>query len=819
MNNSSFVKLKKHVKILIFFCFFVLINPALKANAATSTIDIKLDSESLAIGETYDVNIIARNLDNLYGLQLSVNPNPYYQVVDIEKSDFVKSLQQTYQKDIAQWNITPTAMFTNLGSSAVSSIANEKIATIKIRVTNPGNIKISDYINLKFANSESNSIPYQFNDISRSLVSYNLKPSKTYEDNNLLLKGNWGTWVDSAHSSNSVIHTNEANASAEISFTGTGFSLKSYTDNFKGQAKIYLDGSYIGLADFYSPYPIYKNTVFQKYDLTYGSHTIKIVNNSSKNKYALDNFITIDSVETYNNYKEAEGVYNSSALNRSGSWNVWSNSNHLSGSASYSNRIGDSIGLTFKGSKIKIYGYKNNDKGSADLYINGKFVQTISFYSPQEQFRQVVYENNYLPNDVNTVSLVVKENKHIMVDAFQVNYAPPIPTSGYVDAKSDLVQVSSGWKEWSDGRHYNNAVYYSNNIQDYMNFKFKGTGFRIIGYGDTDKGYFKVTIDNSIVHYVDNYRSGARFKEVLYENSSLSSGEHQVKIEVLSNKSDYAIGNFATIDGFEIINSTITNKNAIVPITSPAIVRGGIWGLWNSTNHLSGSNLYSNTKNNTLTYTFYGTGIDVIGYKNRDKGKVNIKIDNKDYGSVDTYSNSETYKSSLFSVNNLSFGNHTIVLTVTDTKNPSSLNNYINIDSFKVTQDMLPTLEKGTYFSNNSSISLVGTWDKWADQRHISKSASYSKDSNASINLNFKGNGFKLYGYKNIDKGVIKVYVNNNLVSTIDTYSTAEAFGSLLLDYKATSSTTVNSVKIEVTGTKNSKSLDSYFMFDSIDVY
>lgn len=51
----------------------------------------------------------------------------------------------------------------------------------------------------------------------------------------------------------------------------------------------------------------------------------------------------------------------------------------------------------------------------------------------------------------------------------------------------------------------------------------------------------------------------------------------------------------------------------------------------------------------TVTLTFKGTGIKVIGCTNKDRGKIEVFIDGKSQGVVDTYSASTVRQKEYFS--------------------------------------------------------------------------------------------------------------------------------------------------------------------------
>ena len=87
-----------------------------------------------------------------------------------------------------------------------------------------------------------------------------------------------------------------------------------------------------------------------------------------------------------------------------------------------------------------------------------------------------------------------------------------------------------------------------------------------------------------------------------------------------------------------------------------------------------------NTAGQKAELTFVGTGIEVIVVKYVNRGNMDVEIDGKDYGKCYTYDSSGklTYGESGFSVNNLEYGKHTIVLTVPEGEKT------VQIDAFRI---------------------------------------------------------------------------------------------------------------------------------------
>jgi hypothetical protein len=89
--------------------------------------------------------------------------------------------------------------------------------------------------------------------------------------------------------------------------------------------------------------------------------------------------------------------------------------------------------------------------------------------------------------------------------------------------------------------------------------------------------------------------------------------------------------------------------------------------------------------NNHASLRFVGTGVSWIGTTDRDQGIANVYIDGNYVAKVDQFSHSFQSMVTSFSMTNLDSGWHTIMIEVSDLKNPASTGHRITIDAFDIT--------------------------------------------------------------------------------------------------------------------------------------
>ena len=171
----------------------------------------------------------------------------------------------------------------------------------------------------------------------------------------------------------------------------------------------------------------------------------------------------------------------------------------------------------------------------------------------------------------------------------------------------------------------------------------------------------------------------------------------------------------AVVDGIE------SEKSAVVTVTEPIgagkidnaderIAYVGEWGNWTqdkNVNYMDTIQYLNSPKGGeTVTLTFKGTGIKVIGCTNKDRGKIEVFIDGKSQGVVDTYSASTERQKEYFSKDDLKAGIHTIQLKVLNEKQAASSGTKIELDAFEILDSTLvaPT---GVTVSSKSGMTTV----------------------------------------------------------------------------------------------------------------
>lgn len=137
----------------------------------------------------------------------------------------------------------------------------------------------------------------------------------------------------------------------------------------------------------------------------------------------------------------------------------------------------------------------------------------------------------------------------------------------------------------------------------------------------------------------------------------------------------------------EIVGVTdLRNMTGMIDDQDERIIWNGNWADWLSDPNYMNSIKYLEDPTGTETsqLTFLGTGIGLYVSTNWDRGLLEITIDGKNYGTVDTYSANTERKVKIFSEENLDYGIHTITVRATAEKQEISTKAKVEIDAFEV---------------------------------------------------------------------------------------------------------------------------------------
>ena len=343
-----------------------------------------------------------------------------------------------------------------------------------------------------------------------------------------------------------------------------------------------------------------------------------------------------------------------------------------------------SISLTFTGTTVSVIGTKQSNTGSFNVYIDDKFVEQINTNSPTRTPNQILFTTDTLSNTEHTIRLEVDSNTFIVFEGFVVGQSDGaiVANVGEYDSNSPYMLYNSNNNWFSDtnsGYFKGNAVY-SNTSGDSISLAFTGTSIGVVFTNQFNSGHFEVYIDGVFKALVNtNILNGFDHGQELFFDD-LTDETHIIKIVVLGNgDNDYVVfEGFVVEDNSDAVGAGIYNADH-----ASVVYQGNNWESLADDGLLYGTTKYSNTQNNSVSLTFTGTSISLIGGIQYNSGEFAVFINGEYIDTIDSNSGDTTgvnWGQVLFSRDNLPNKKHTIEIVVLGNGD----NDYVVFEGFVV---------------------------------------------------------------------------------------------------------------------------------------
>jgi len=239
--------------------------------------------------------------------------------------------------------------------------------------------------------------------------------------------------------------------------------------------------------------------------------------------------------------------------------------------------------------------------------------------------------------------------------------------------------------------------------------------------------------------------------------------------------------------------------------TDPSVAYGSWLGVSDSSAN-GGTYRISAAKGATATFKFSGAGITWVTRKGPNQGIASVTIDGVAEGNVDLYATTAQWFSQGYA--GLASKGHTIVITVTGTKDAASSGKNVVLDAFIV----------GFNTIQDSSTYVV--YDSWTGASSASASAGtyrVSPKAGATISTTFTGIGVDWVTAMGPSAGMASVTIDGVSMGTYDLYAPSVQW-QVVKSYShlATGS---HHIVITVLGTSNASSVDTEVVLDAFVVH
>jgi len=218
-------------------------------------------------------------------------------------------------------------------------------------------------------------------------------------------------------------------------------------------------------------------------------------------------------------------------------------------------------------------------------------------------------------------------NVNVTVDDFDSVLSYPDKSQWQTPDPSSTSFNASG-SPWLRGTYHQTDV-----VGASVSFNFTGPAVFIYGYGGPSYGSYQVQIDSTSSVLSAYASSNASTPYLLFGANNLTYGFHELVLRNLGAKNNDKGGNQLLFDFLQttaqLAPEGATVSNTTYQETDPALTFTGTWGSNKSPNFSGGGSSFTNQDQASMSLSFHGSAIYILGDKKNDHGLYSVTLDNK----------------------------------------------------------------------------------------------------------------------------------------------------------------------------------------------
>ncbi len=619
-------------------------------------------------------------------------------------------------------------------------------------------------------------------DLSVSVQSGSGEPVVTrIEENNSVVKynGSWTNHSSSLHSGGTMKYTNASGTFAELTFTGNEVKILAMTSAARGLADVYIDGVFDKTIDLYSSSALYQAVVYEKKDLSSGSHTIKMVWKGQKSTSATSTVISLDAFEITEYVGDTEAPTAPSGL--------------------ITNIVTDGVNLNWDAnSESDLAGYNvYRWEWDSDWYkINENLITTTTYT-----------DTNVIPGESYGYGITAIDkngNESGFANYVYVDIPTSEPKVTRIEENDLAVKYNSSWTNHSSSLHSGGTMKYTNSSGAFAELAFTGNEVKILAMSNAARGLANIYIDGVLDKTIDLYSSSTQYQSVVYEKKGLSSGSHTIKMVWTGNKSSSATSTVISLDAFEI---TEYGGDVEPPVITSLYPEDG--STVESFFTLYGT-VTDNVEVETVNINYYYYTSTVNGKSDKVKKTVKLPVKssiNKQSVTYDFYSDID-----LAAVEAVE-GPISIEAYAVDTSGNISDYVYRAYTYKKATSEPVITRIE----ENDSTVKFNGSWTNHSSSLHSGSSMKYTNSSGAFTEFTFTGNEVKILAMTNAARGIADIYIDGVFDKSVDLYSSSTKYQEVVYE-KNGLSTGSHTIKMVWTGKKSPSATSTVISLDAFEI-
>ena len=207
-----------------------------------------------------------------------------------------------------------------------------------------------------------------------------------------------------------------------------------------------------------------------------------------------------------------------------------------------------------EGSNVTYNVYRQVENGDVICIETGLTTRTYTDTTADKTLGTMKYQ----------VSAVVEGNESEKSAA--VTAVEPVG-AGKIDNADERIAYVGDWGNWTQDKNVNymDTIEYLQNPNggETATLTFKGTGIKVIGCTNKDRGKIEVLIDGESQGVVDTYSASTVRQKEYFSKEDLTAGIHTIQLKVLNEKQTASSNTKIELDAFEILDSTLVAPTGV----------------------------------------------------------------------------------------------------------------------------------------------------------------------------------------------------------------------------------------------------------------
>lgn len=467
---------------------------------------------------------------------------------------------------------------------------------------------------------------------------------------------------------------------------------------------------------------------------------------------------------------------NDAAISYTGTWtNV--TLNQASGGSYWRNATAGSTAVfTFTGDWLTVGLIGGTFGGFVAVDIDGISQGAFDLYRRDDNTAVSLFFPN-LGNAPHTVTLTVLGSSNpfasgtrVQLDYFDVGDGTPLADGTFEQDDPRLI-LSNGWTTVNHANASGGSYVRATAANGW--FPFSGDSFSLHAIAYSGGGKTQLFVDGAYLDTVSFYHPNSATNAVTRTFAYEGFGPGVHTLQVKSYRDNTTIDALTTpgqppfIDPHPApgsINRYEEEHTAVLYNGVPFTQTAQSWSRVSAASASDGQYMRSATANDTISFDFAGSWLNLGFYADRFSGYAEIFIDGLSHGVVDLYRREDTAVTHFFG--DLTPGSHTISVVVLGSSGPFASNNRVQLDFIEFGDGV--GLEDGTFEQDDARVLRAGSWT--TESNTNASGGSFIRSGSGSAWFHFAGDSFtyQAMAYSLGDK--TQLFVDGRYLDTVNLY-------------------------------------------------